>query len=212
MIAAACMTLVGVVTSLIVAEEPAKPVDLSAYGIELSEGDYSHWSFLPITAPTPLQIDDAWIRNPIDAFVLHKLREANLSPSPAADDRTWMRRVCFDLIGLPPSPDEMAAFLADPAANKRERLVDRLLADPGYGIRWGRRWLDVVRYAETNGYERDGDKPNVWRYRDYVIDSLNADKPFDRFLTEQLAGDELSVSRCPKFHCDHILAVGNLGR
>ncbi|QDU42351.1 hypothetical protein Mal52_08070 [Symmachiella dynata] len=165
--------------------------DLDAYRIELSDVDYEHWSFLPITLPAPPEIDDAWIRNPIDAFVLQKLRDEGLTPSPPADDRTWVRRVYFDLIGLPPAPEEVRAFLDDAAADKRERLVDRLLADPGYGIRWGRRWLDVVRYAETNGYERDGDKPSAWRYRDYVIDSLNADKPFDRFLTEQLAGDEV---------------------
>ncbi len=168
--------------------------DLDAYRIELSEVDYEHWAFLPITLPAPPKVDDPWIRNPIDAFVLKKLRDEGLAPSPPADDRTWIRRVYFDLIGLPPAPQEVAAFLADSAADKREKLVDRLLADPGYGIRWGRRWLDVVRYAETNGYERDGDKPNAWRYRDYVIDSLNADKPFDRFLTEQLAGDELPQS------------------
>ena len=176
----------------ITAGEPAvENTDLDAYRIKLSDVDYEHWSFLPITLPAPPEIDDPWIRNPIDAFVLQKMYDEGLTPSPPADDRTWVRRVYFDLIGLPPAPEEVRAFLDDAAPDKRERLVDRLLSDPGYGIRWGRRWLDVVRYAETNGYERDGDKPNAWRYRDYVIDSLNADKPFDRFLTEQLAGDEV---------------------
>ncbi len=183
--------LTAMVHGSLLAEELKSEPDLSAFEIELSDSDYEHWAFQPISDSSPPKLDDPWIKNPIDAFVLQKLRAAGIEPSPPADDRTWMRRVYFDLIGLPPKPEDIAAFLADSSDDKRARLVDRLLADSGYGIRWGRRWLDVVRYAETNGYERDGDKPHAWRYRDFVIDSLNADKPFDQFLTEQLAGDEL---------------------
>ncbi|HLJ11123.1 MAG TPA: DUF1549 and DUF1553 domain-containing protein [Planctomycetaceae bacterium] len=173
--------------------KPVEPADPAIYGIDLTSDDLSHWAFRPIepvAPPVPLH-DGQWVANPIDAFVLRKLHEKGLAPSPPADDRAWLRRVFFDLVGLPPKPEEVDAFLNDSSADRRERVVDRLLADPNYGIRWGRRWLDVVRYADTNGYERDGNKPHAWRYRDYVIDSLNADKPFDRFLTEQLAGDEL---------------------
>ena len=181
-----------------VADDGTAPADATIYGIELSDNDRAHWSFRPLAAvslPAPgsdgTGSDAAWVRNPIDAFVLKQLHAKGLSPAPRADDRTWLRRVSYDLIGLPPTPEEVDFFLSDDSSERRSRVIDRLLADPNYGIRWGRRWLDVVRYADTNGYERDGDKPSAWRYRDYVIDSLNADKPFDRFLTEQLAGDEL---------------------
>src|SRR5207248_9438124 len=109
----------------------------------------------------------------------------------SADKSTLLRRVYFDLIGLPPTPEEQKAFLEDSSPKAFEKVVDGLLARPEYGERWARHWLDVVRYADTNGYERDGAKPNAWRYRDYVIRSFNADKPFDRFVLEQLAGDEL---------------------
>jgi hypothetical protein len=171
----------------------AEPADPAIYGIELSKDDLEHWSFRPIAAVAPPLVERQaeWVRNPIDAFVLKKLHSQGLAPARQADDRAWLRRVSFDLIGLPPTPAEIDSLLADASAERRIRVVDRLLASPHYGIRWGRRWLDVVRYADTNGYERDGAKPSAWRYRDYVVDSLNADKPFDRFLTEQLAGDEL---------------------
>src|SRR5262249_19560475 len=165
------------------ADEPAPaakldPADPAIYGIELSKDDFNHWAFRPIVRPAPpVSAQGAnWIKNPIDAFVLKKLYERGLEPAPTADDRTWLRRVSHDLTGFPPAPEELDAFSNDRSENRFERVVDRLLNDPGYGIRWGRRWLDVVRYADTNGYERDGDKPSAWRYRDYVIDSLNADK------------------------------------
>ncbi|MFN0051415.1 MAG: DUF1549 and DUF1553 domain-containing protein [Planctomycetales bacterium] len=174
------------------ADEPAVP-DPNIYGLEVSEDDRGHWAFRPILRPVPPDFQGAAapVANPIDAFVLQKLQTHGLSLAEPADDRTWLRRVTFDLTGLPPTPEQVAEFLADPSNESRERVVDRLLADPNYGQKWGRQWLDVVRYADTNGYERDGNKPSVWRYRDWVIESLNADKPFDRFLTEQLAGDEL---------------------
>jgi hypothetical protein len=148
-----------------------------------------HWSLRPLARPTVPRIEGAG--NPIDAFVLARLRRAGLRQAPPADRRTLIRRVAFDLTGLPPTPEEVQAFLADRRPDAFERLVDRLLASPRYGERWGRHWLDVVRYAETEGFEYDRLRPGAWRYRDYVIASFNADKPYDRFVIEQLAGDEL---------------------
>ncbi len=133
-------------------------------------------------------------RNPIDAFVLAGLTQAKLSPAGPADRATLLRRVYLDLIGLPPTPAELDAYLADGRPDAYERVVDDLLGRPQFGERWARHWLDVVRYAETNGYERDGLKPQAWRYRDWVIDAFNADMPYDQFLTEQLAGDEIDGS------------------
>ncbi len=134
------------------------------------------------------------VANPIDRFISAKLASEGIKPAPPADRRTLIRRLYLDLIGLPPSPAEVQDFLADQSPDATDKLVDRLLASPHYGQRSGRHWLDVVRFAETNGYERDGDKPNAWRYRDYVINALNHDKPYSRFLTEQLAGDEIERS------------------
>jgi hypothetical protein len=154
-----------------------------------------HWAFQPVRRPAvPAVRDRAWVRTPIDAFVLARLEKAGLKPAPPADRRTLLRRAYLDLIGLPPTPEEQRAFLADDSPDAFAKVVDDLLARPQYGERWGRHWLDVARYAETNGYERDGAKPSAWRFRDYVIDSLNRDKPYDRFLTEQLAGDEVEGS------------------
>jgi hypothetical protein len=151
-----------------------------------------HWAFQAFTKPKVPQVKNkAWVRNPVDAFILTRLEEAGLKPAPTANRNTLLRRVYFDLIGLPPTPEEVSRFVADTHPGAYERVVDDLLSRPQYGERWARHWLDVVRYAETNGYERDGTKPNAWRYRDYVIQSLNADKPFSRFLMEQVAGDEL---------------------
>jgi hypothetical protein len=154
-----------------------------------------HWAFQPVHQPAiPHVSDSSWPRNPIDAFILVRLEKAGLKPAPAADRRTILRRVFLDLIGLPPTPEEQQRFLHDSSPLAFEHVVDDLLSRPQFGERWARHWLDTVRYAESNGYERDGAKPNAWRYRDYVIDSLNSDKPYDRFLTEQLAGDELPES------------------
>jgi hypothetical protein len=191
------------------ADEPTSP-DPAIFGISLTDDDRAHWAFRPIErAAVPATATTAeWVRNPIDAFILEKLEASGLSPSPAASDVAWLRRVSFDLVGLPPRPNEVAEFLADRSPQAREHVVDRLLADPGYGIRWGRHWLDVVRYADTNGYERDGAKPHAWRYRDYVIDALNADQPFDRFLTEQLAGDELDDADARTMIATTLLRLG----
>ncbi|MBX9790460.1 MAG: PSD1 and planctomycete cytochrome C domain-containing protein [Pirellulales bacterium] len=160
----------------------------------VDEAAKAFWSFQPIAAPAPPALNDsAWVRTPIDAFVLSKLEQAGLRPAPPAARHALLRRAYYDLIGLPPSPEQVEAFLADTSPEAFERVVDGLLESPHYGERWGRHWLDLVRYAETNSYERDGAKPFVWRYRDYVIRSFNDDKPYDQFVTEQLAGDELDT-------------------
>ena len=139
--------------------------------------------------------DANWARNPIDRFIQATLAKHGLSPAPEADRRTLIRRLSFDLTGLPPARDEVAAFLADPAPDAYERLVDRLLASPRYGERWARHWLDLVRYAETAGHEFDYDIVNAFRYRDYVIRAFNADLAYNRFVTEQIAGDLLESPR-----------------
>ena len=154
--------------------------------------DRAYWAFQPVGHPGVPQVRHReWVGNPIDAFILSRLERKGLVPNPPADPRTLIRRVCFDLIGLPPTPEEVDAFVANPSPDAYERLVDNLLSRKQYGERWGRHWLDVARFAQTNGYERDAEKPEAWRYRDYVIAAFNDDKPYDRFVLEQLAGDEL---------------------
>jgi mono/diheme cytochrome c family protein len=152
----------------------------------------AHWSFQGIRRPVvPAVRDAAWVRNPIDAFVLAKLESENIKPSPEADRVTLIRRVSLDLTGLPPSPEEVAAFVADSSPDAYERLVDRLLLSEHYGEKWARQWLDLARYADSDGYEKDLARPYAWRYRNWVIDALNRDMPFDQFTVEQLAGDLL---------------------
>ena len=146
------------------------------------------WAFRPLARPAvPAVKHAAWVKTPIDAFILAKLEAAGLRPAPPAEQRALIRRLYFDVLGMPPTPEQMAAAQAMPY----EALVDQLLASHHYGEQWARHWLDLVRYAETNSFERDGPKPYIWRYRDYVIRSFNADKPYGQFLREQLAGDEL---------------------
>jgi mono/diheme cytochrome c family protein len=165
-----------------VAGDVRKPVDKTDW-----------WSLKPLTKPTLPAVGDrkSEFVNPIDAFVLAKLDEKGLRPSPQADRRTLIRRLYFDLIGLPPKQEEIEAFAADKDAKAYEKLVERLLSSPQYGERWARHWLDVVHYGETHGYDKDQPRPNAWPYRDYVIRSLNEDKPYTRFVQEQLAGDVL---------------------
>lgn len=159
--------------------------------------DTSSWALQkPVKRDPPAVSGSSWISNPIDAFILNKLEEKKLPPAPPASKRTLARRLYFDLIGMPPSPDELTAFLQDESADAYSKLVDRLLADPRYGERWGRHWLDLVRYGETSGLEGDGAIGNAWRYRDWVIGAFNADMPYDQFVIKQLAGgDEHSQTR-----------------
>ncbi len=174
--------------------EQAKPAARRAGPPPVDDEAKRFWSFQPLARPTPLAVRRTdWVSNPIDTFVLARLEAAGLAPAAPAGKTSLLRRIYFDLIGLPPTPDEVAAFLADSSTNAYEKVVDRLLTSPQYGEHWARHWLDVVRYAESNSFERDGAKPFVWRYRDYVIRSFNDDKPYDRFVREQLAGDELDT-------------------
>ncbi len=159
----------------------------------ITDADRAWWAFQPVHRPAvpPLRSHRA-ASHPIDAFVLSRLEEMKLTMNPPATPRELVRRAYFDLLGLPPSPEDVAAFERHPTDAAWEQLIERLLASPHYGERWGRHWLDLVRYAESNGYERDGAKPHAWRYRDYVINAFNEDKPYDRFVREQLAGDEIA--------------------
>ena len=152
------------------------------------------WAIQPVTAPAVPALDQAgaaWAKNEIDHFVYDKLKSKSIQPSPMADRVTYLRRATLDLTGLPPTPAEAQAFLTDTRPGSEERLVDRLLASPRYGERWGRHWLDVVRYADSDGFKQDDTRPNMWRYRDWVIKSFNDDKPWNRFVREQIAADEL---------------------
>jgi mono/diheme cytochrome c family protein len=149
-----------------------------------------HWSFQPLSHPIPpTTADGTWPRNPIDRFILARLENEGLRPAPEADRATWLRRVSLDLTGLPPSPERVASFLTDARPDAFERVVDELLASPHHGERWAQHWLDVVRYADTHGFEVNTERPHAWPYRDYVIAALNAGTPYDRFIREQLAGD-----------------------
>lgn len=151
-----------------------------------------HWSFEAIQQPAvPDLVARERVRTPIDAFVLRRLEARSLTLSPPASRVEFIRRAKFDLLGLPPTPGEIDAFVGDPSVNAYERLIDRLLADPHYGESWGRKWLDLVRYAETAGYNHDPARPMAWKFRDYVVRTFNADVPFNRFVCQQLAGDEM---------------------
>ncbi|HZL36267.1 MAG TPA: DUF1549 and DUF1553 domain-containing protein [Tepidisphaeraceae bacterium] len=159
----------------------------------ITDSDRAFWSFVPVKNPaSPKTRDGGWCRNDIDHFILAKLESEGLGPAAQADRATLIRRATFDLIGLPPTPTEVEAFVGDSRPHAYARLIDRLLASPRYGERWGRHWLDLVRYAESDGFKQDSYRPNAWPYRDYVIKSFNDDKPYDRFVTEQLAGDEIA--------------------
>ncbi len=168
-------------------------------------GEKTHWAFVPPVRPKlPEAKNQAWIRNPIDQFVLARLEKEGLNPAPEADRVTLLRRLSLDLIGLPPTIDEVDAFLADPSARAYEKAVERLLNSPHYGERWGRIWLDAARYADSDGFEKDKSR-QVWFYRDWVINSLNRDLPYDQFIIEQIAGDLL-----PGATQDQVVATGFL--
>jgi Protein of unknown function (DUF1553)/Protein of unknown function (DUF1549) len=158
----------------------------------LTAADRAHWAFRPLAPVAPPAVtNDNWCRTPIDRFILHKLESLGLAPQPEADRRVLIRRVSFDLTGLPPTPTEIDAFIADIAPGAYERLIDRLLDSSAYGERWAQHWLDLVRFAETDGFEHDAERPNAWRYRDWVIAALNDDLPYNEFIRWQLAGDEV---------------------
>jgi cytochrome c553 len=160
----------------------------------------THWAFVkPVRPEIPRSSLKAWGRNPVDAFILARLEKEHLAPSPEADRRALIRRLSFDLVGLPPTPEEVQTFERDRRPDAYERVVDRLLASPRHGERWARHWLDVVRFSETHGFEMNQPRPNAWPYRDYVIRALNEDKPYDRFVTEQLAGDTLGADDATGF-------------
>ncbi len=156
----------------------------------ISPADRDHWAFRPLRRPQPPAVNGE-CTSPIDRFILARLEREGLPPLPPADRRTLLRRVTFDLTGLPPRPEEMAALLADDSPQAYERAVDRLLASPAYGQRWAQHWLDLARFAETDGFEHDKVRPEAWRYRDWLIEALNRDLPLDEFIQLQIAGDEL---------------------
>ncbi len=174
------------------APKVAEPTEALPPEPPVTDSDRDHWAFLPLTRPPVPDVENsAWPRNAIDRFVLAKLEAEELQPMPPADRVTLIRRVTFDLTGLPPSPADVQDFLEDSALDAYERLVDRLLASPEYGVRWGQHWLDLARFAETDGFEHDNVRPQAFRYRDWVVDALNADLPYDRFVQMQIAGDVL---------------------
>ena len=171
---------------------------------QVDEAARNFWAFQPVVRPAVPAVKDAgWVKTPLDAFILAKLEAKGLRPAPPAGKAALLRRVYYAVTGLPPSPEAVAAFLADDSPDAYENVVEELLGSRHYGEHWGRHWLDLVRYAESNSFERDNPKPFVWRYRDYVIRSLNADKPYDQFIREQLAGDELD-----QVTPDSIIATG----
>ncbi|HEX2475715.1 MAG TPA: DUF1549 domain-containing protein, partial [Lacipirellulaceae bacterium] len=196
-------------------EGPSRGPKLRSRQFTLTDADRNYWAFQPVTAPI-VSTDDSGTqsRHPIDALLLEKLQEKGLAMNAPASPREQVRRAYFDLWGLPPSPEAVAEFEREPTDAQWERLIDRLLSSPHYGERWGRHWLDLVRFAESNGYERDAEKPNGWRHRDYVIDSFNSDKPYDQFIREQLSGDEIaeeaaaSSSPVSQVWRDSIVATG----
>lgn len=152
----------------------------------------NHWAYQKVQKPAvPAVKKRTWVKTPVDAFILQKLEAQGLTPTARADKLTLLRRATFDLTGLPPTSEEVNAFLADRSPRAYEKVVDRLLASPRYGEKWARHWLDLARYAESDGFKADDTRPHIWRYRDYVIKAFNSDKPYDRFIKEQIAGDEL---------------------
>ena len=180
-----------------------KPVDWDAAK--------KHWAFQPIGDPIPPATSKpAWIQSPIDQFVAHRLEHEGLTPAAPADKRTLIRRATFDLTGLPPTVDEVNAFLADSAPDSFSRVLDRLLASPRYGERWGRHWLDLVRYATSNGADENHGLPNAWRYRDWVVRMINQDLPMDQFIVQQMAGDLLPVPSDEQQAGDLLTATGML--
>ncbi len=182
-----------IATGARIAGKAELPLDDVEVDEPFSEEARRHWAFQPVRRVSIPKVANAgsW-KTPVDAFILAKLEQQGWQPAPAATRPEWIRRVHFDLTGLPPTPQQIIAFINDSSPNAYEKVVDGLLSSPHYGERWAQHWLDVVRFAETEGFEYDRHLPDAWRFRDYVIESLNGDKPFDRFVTEQIAGDEIT--------------------
>ncbi|MCP4813375.1 MAG: DUF1549 domain-containing protein, partial [Planctomycetaceae bacterium] len=158
----------------------------------ISESDRHWWAFVPLGRPRPPRNQhDDWSLNEIDRFVLHRLRDNQMLPAPRADRTILVRRLYFDLLGLPPTPSEVDDFVQQDTPDAWEKLVDRLLDDPHYGEHWARYWLDLVRYSDSDGWNQDAYRPFIWRYRDYVVRAFNEDKPYPQFVRQQLAGDEI---------------------
>ena len=175
---------IGLIVSWI---DRLKPADVAADG---GPGRLKGWPWTRLAPPeVPTVKQPQWVRNPIDAFVLAALEERGMEPAPPASRRALLRRISFGLTGLPPSPEAMAAFLEAPSEDAYRNAIERLLDNPAYGERWGRHWLDLVRYSDTVGESVDYPRPHMWRYRDYVIRAFNRDMPYDRFIRQQLAGD-----------------------
>ena len=173
--------------------------------------DPNHWSFkTPVDPPLPPVQDKAWPKSELDHFILAKLEHEHLAPAAQADQRTLIRRATFDLTGLPPTPAEISEFLADKSPDAFTKVIDRLLASSAYGERWGRHWLDVARYADSNGLDENIAQGNAWRYRDYVVNAFNRDKPYDQFLTEQIAGDLLPATDDSAVRNERLIATGFL--
>ena len=191
--------------------EMGAPFPAATEASEKRHRDPNHWAFQPPKSPPlPAVKDASWVQSPIDNFILARLEAEGLRPHGPADKRTLIRRLTFDLIGLPPTPDEIAAFLADDRPDAYSRLVDRLLASPAYGERWARHWLDVARYADSNGLDENVCHGNAWRYRDYVVTAFNRDEPYDRFVLMQLAGDLMPADTEAQRH-EQLIATGFLG-
>jgi len=184
--------LLGLVLLLLGAPAICWAQDPAAGQFEISSAEKHWWAFKPLGNPRPPRIrQDDWSANPIDKFILARLRDNEMQPAPQADRVVLVRRLYFDLLGLPPTPAQVDAFVQDQSADAWEELVDRLLEDPRYGEHWARYWLDLVRYSESDGWNQDAYRPHIWRYRDYVVESFNEDKPYPEFVRQQLAGDEM---------------------
>lgn len=168
-------------------QQPLRPASKT-----IGDSDRDWWAFRPLAKPDVPQLPtDNWSRTPIDRFVFGRLVENAMRPASRADEITLVRRLYFDLTGLPPSPQQIDQYLNSPPTGRWEGLIDTLLADPAYGEHWGRYWLDLVRYAESDGWNQDAYRPSIWRYRDYVVKSFNEDRPYPEFVRQQLAGDEM---------------------
>ncbi len=181
--------------------KPLTPAEIDVFKTWIAEGaEYqTHWAYRPLVLGAPPKVKNtAAVRNPMDAFVISKLEAKKIAPSPEASRETLIKRLYFDLLGLLPTPEEVDAFVQDKSPNAYEALVDRLLASPHFGERWGRHWLDMARYADSDGYEKDRARPDAYVFRDWVINAYNTDMPFDRFTVEQLAGDLLPTRRRAK--------------